>query len=84
MLIPTAQIRSRSPRRRGDGGVGGGAMPMDAMIIPLNARRANPPTRALSIPARHLAIEPPAWTVSLSDASGDKPPSPAWRPPSGF
>jgi len=57
-------------------------MPMDAMIIPLNARRPNPANAAPSFdPARHLAIEPPAWTVSLSDTSGDTLPSPALAAP---
>ena len=57
-------------------------MPMDAMIIPLNARRANSANNAPSFdPSRHLAIEAPAWTVSLSDAAGDKPPSPALAAP---
>jgi len=55
---------------------------MDAMIIPLNARRPNSANNAPSFdPARHLAIEPPAWTVSLSDVAGDKPPSPALAAP---
>ena len=57
-------------------------MPMDAMIIPLNTRRPNSANAAPSFdPARHLAVEPPAWTVSLSDAAGDKPPSRALRGP---
>jgi len=57
-------------------------MPMDAMIIPLNARRSNSANAAPTFdPARHLAVEPPAWTVSLSDAAGDKPPSPALAAP---
>ena len=39
-------------------------MPMDAMIIPLNARRQSSANAAPSFDAsRHLAIEPPAWTV---------------------
>jgi len=57
-------------------------MPMDAMIIPLNARRPNFANVAPSFdPARHLAVEPPAWTISLSDAKGDRPPSPALAAP---
>ena len=57
-------------------------MPMDAMIIPLNPRRPNPANAAPSFdPARHLAVEPPAWTVSLSGAADDTPPSPALAAP---
>jgi hypothetical protein len=57
-------------------------MPMDAMIIPLNARRSNAANAAPSFdPARHLAVEPPAWTVSLSDAVDDTQPSPALAAP---
>ena len=41
-----------------------------------------PPTpRPLFDPRRHLAIEAPAWTVSLSDAAGGTPPSPALAAP---
>jgi hypothetical protein len=51
-------------------------MPMNAMIIPLNPRRPSPANTTPSFdPARHLAVEPPAWTVTLSDATGDKPAS---------
>jgi len=57
-------------------------MPMDAMIIPLNARRSRSANAAPPFdPARHLAVEPPAWTVSLSGASDDTPPSPALAAP---
>src|SRR3954463_4652176 len=60
----------------------GGAMPMDAMIIPLNARRPNSANATPCFdPDRHLAVEPPAWTVSLSDAAGDTPHSPALAAP---
>jgi hypothetical protein len=55
---------------------------MDAMIIPLNPRRPNPANAAPSFdPARHLAVEPPAWTVSLSGAADDTPPSTALAAP---
>ena len=57
-------------------------MPMDAMIIPLNARRQNSANTAPSFdPSRHLAIEPPAWTVSLSGSPNETPPSPALAAP---
>jgi len=57
-------------------------MPMDAMIIPLNARRQNSANAAPSFdPSRHLAIEPPAWTVSLSGSPDATPPSPALAAP---
>jgi hypothetical protein len=55
---------------------------MDAMIIPLNARRQNSANNAPSFDAsRHLAIEPPAWTVSLSGSPDKAPPFPALAAP---
>jgi hypothetical protein len=57
-------------------------MPMDAMIIPLNARRSNSANATPGFdPDRHLAVEPPAWTVSLSDAAGGTQHSPALAAP---
>jgi hypothetical protein len=49
-------------------------MPMDAMIIPLTSRRnGQPGAEPVFNPERHLAIEPPAWSVSLrGEASGQR------------
>ena len=87
MLIPTAQDARQdagcsaggSPGNRVDHGRSDADGCDDHSVERAPANSAN--TAPSFDPARHLAIEPPAWTVSLSDVAGDKPPSPALAAP---